>query len=450
MSAATIVAITVALLCPASAAAAQDGPPTYGLDELVERALAENSDVAVSRWQVRSARAQLREAQAASILPRLRWESVSGLVPEAKGDVTALHTDTTGIRPLGPFVKAELDFIQPLFTFGQLQLLRQAAEAGVEVEKAALAGTCAQVTLEVKELYYGILLAQDLSDLARRLREELKGWEGDVGDGSDPDIPLSAPYKLQLTLLQLRVGERELADQLALARSALAWKVGLDSADFELAEKWLEPAPTRVPDVDQLFSQALQHRSDWRQLRSGIVARRAQEEAARRAYYPQIFLAGGLRYAVAPGRTDQHNPFIKDEFNLFNGGLFLGVRQSLELGMLGAKVDRARAQRHQLESMEHSAAQGIRIDLQDAHDAFHRAESSLQSAKEARNLTREWVQLAQDEYDLDPSQINGLVSAFEGLAGSEEAYYRALYDFNIGLAKLERTVNMDLRDREVD
>ena len=179
-----------------------------------------------------------------------------------------------------------------------------------------------------------------------------------------------------------------------------------------------------------------------------LAARGAQEAAARSAYLPQVFLAGGVRFASAPGRTDQHSPFVKDDYNLFNGAVVLGLRQSFEWGMLDAEVDRARARRRQLEAQQHSGQQGIRLEIESAHGAYRRAEAELTGALEGRNLVREWVQLAQDEFELDPSQVKELISAFEALAGSEEAYYRAIYRHNVALAELERVIGAPLRTDE--
>ena len=444
---ASIVGLVAALsLSPAGASdtVADDDVPVFDLAQLVARAREHNTDVVIARHRAQGARSRLAAARAAYILPRLRLESYGGLVPDAEGDIFNPPGDTSGVRPLGPFGRAEISFVQPLYTFGQLAHQKAAAEAGVEVEIAAMEETRQDVEREVKELYWGILLAQDLSDLAQRLREELEGRESEISS-DDPDVPLSAPYKLQLALLALSDRERELADKLPLARAAVAWKVGLpEGAPFQLADEWLKAADVDVPDLELLVRQAVTQRPDWRQLRAGIAARRAQERAAHSAYYPQIFLAGGLRYAVAPGRTDQHNPFVKDEYNLFNGAVVLGLRQSFELGLLGAQVDRALAARRQLEAQERTALQGIRLQIDAARSGFLRAREELTSALEARNLTRQWLQVAREEYDLDPGQIKELVSAFEALAESEEAYYQALYDHNLAAAELERTVGAPL------
>jgi len=162
-------------------------------------------------------------------------------------------------------------------------------------------------------------------------------------------------------------------------------------------------------------------------------------DAARSAYYPQIFLAGGLRYAAAPGRTDQHNPFVKDEFNYFNGGVFIGIQQSFEFGLLRAQVDKARATFRQLKAKESSAEQGILLYIQQAYYGYQQAEQDLDKARQGRQLGRQWLKLAREEYEFDPDTLKDLITAFEAWARLEQSYYEAIYDFNVSLAELEKT-----------
>jgi outer membrane protein TolC len=417
---------------------AQDEPRRYSLQELVEAALRHNSQIEESQWRVAGASSRLRQARAARILPRLRLESLGGLVPSAAGDVFHPPHDTTGWRDLGPFVRAELEFAQPLYTFGQLASLEQAASAGVQVEEADLAMTRLDVALEVKGLYYGLLLAQDLhemvGDLAGKLRKRKDEVEGNAA------VPLSGHYKLELALVELDKEERGLARKRDLARAALAWKAGLPGEQtLEMQASDLEPVTAVVPPLDTLFAQATRRRPDWRKLQSGLTARRALLDAAQSAYYPQVFLAGGVRYAVAPDRTDQHNPFVKDDFNYLNFGAVLGVRQSFEWGLLGADRDRSRAEYLQLRATERVALSGIRLDLQRAHGEFRQAEDALASAEAARKLSRQWVRLAEEEYDLDPGEVKELITAVEAWARNEQGYCEAIHQYNLSLARLEQT-----------
>jgi outer membrane protein TolC len=165
----------------------------------------------------------------------------------------------------------------------------------------------------------------------------------------------------------------------------------------------------------------------------------ALHQAARAAYKPQIYIGGGVRYAVAPGRTDQHNPFVKDDFNVFNGAVFIGVRQSLEWHLMAADLDKARAEYRELTAMEAATLQGIRVDMRRAHAAYLRADGDLKAARESRKLARQWLKEAKEEYEFDSGQIKELISAFESWAQIEQNYFQAVYNFNMSLADLEKT-----------
>lgn len=420
----------------------------WTLTELIDRALDHDAEVASSRWQVESATARRRQAAAAKFFPRLRLDSESGLVPDAMGNVFNPPADTTGIPSLGPFVRAELQFVQPLYPFSLGRHLDEAATRGVDVEQSELSQTRLDVAFAVKELYYGLLLAQDLSALAQRVSEELDRRVEELDDALA--LAPSDRYKLRLAQLDLGEQQRAVGDQLALARAALAWRTGLPrDAPLLLRAEGLAPVAASVPSLDELAAQALGQRPEWRKLQAGLAAKHALAQAARAAYQPQVFIGGGLRYAVAPGRTDQRNPFVKDEFNFFNGGVFIGVRQSLEWHLLAADLDRARAEYRALEVRVPGAEEGIRLDVHRAYLDYRRADRDLQGARQSRQLARQWLREARDDFEFDPQTIGELIAAFETWARREQGYGEALYDFNISVARLEKaTGGLELIPRD--
>ncbi len=437
--------VTIVLYCAAagvlcaSPSQSQSSIHRYSLSELIERATSHNSEIGEAKWRLRKAEARQRQASASRILPRLRLSSETGLVPEAEGDIFNPPSDTTGVRPLGPFVRAELEFAQPIYAFGKFGNLIRAVEAGVAVEEAAFDETSLAVAFETKELYYSLLLALDLQDLVDGLIDQLEERRLEFED--NPDVTLANEYKLRLALVELKHQAAEAGANADLARAALAWKVGVAKADsLQLADEWLEPEVPIVPSLNDLVSQALATRPDWRRLQAGMNAKRALRNAAQNAYFPEIFVGGGIRYAVAPHRTDQHSPFVVDNFNYFNGGVFLGLRQSFEWAMLRGELDQARAEYRELVEKERGASQGVRVDVKRAYSRYTIAETGFEVARERRKLTREWLRLAKEEQEFDPGQVKELVTAYEAWAQQERDYLEAIYAFNINLAKLEKTV----------
>lgn len=423
---------------------AADPEPPYTFQELTELALRHTLEGGEGSWKVAGAQARLRQLQAARFLPRLRLESTSGLVPAAHGDIFNPPDDTAGWRDLGPFNQTELEFVQPLYVAGAAQLWR-AAQQGVAVEEAGVEGQRLDLGLEVAELYYGILLARQLGDLAVELRKKLEEKRSEIED--NPAIPLSGHYKFKLALVELDKQQQVIEQKKALAQAALAWKTGLkEGEDVELESQGLAPETAVLPPLDSLCARALVQRPDWRKLQAGLQAREAMVKAARGAYYPQLMLSGGVNYAVAPNRTNQHNPFVKDDFNYFNAGVVLRLRQALEWRMIGAEVDKAKAEYQELRAKERVNAQGIRVDVERAYAEYQQAQSELGAATETRRLSRQWVKEAQDAYELDADEAKELIAGFEAWAQSEQAYYEAVYRHNLALAKLEKTTGgLDLR-----
>ncbi len=415
---------------------AQNPSQTFELQDLVNRALENNMEVAAARWKVAASTADLRKVTSTRFLPRLRLDIESGLVPEAKGDIFNPPSDTSGVRPLGPFGRTELEFIQPIYPFSRGRQIQSAAENGVGVEEADLLKAQNEAAFEVKKLYHGMLLAQDLLNLVQKMQEELEGQRGEI-EGS-PTLPMSSLFKFELALIELNKQEREAATQLDLAQRALAWQTGIgDAAPLQLSARWLAPVQTHEIDLDALQTRALSQRPDWRKLQAGIAATKALHRAAKEAYKPQVFIGGGVRFAIAPGRTDQRNPFVKDEFNLFSGAAFIGVRQSLEFHLLAADVAKAEAEYRQLSSMKEQAQRGAQLDVQRAHVQYLRAESDLEAARKSRSLARQWLKEAKNEYEFDPDQLKELISAFESWALIEQQYFQSVYDFNVSVATLE-------------
>ncbi len=427
--------LALALFCTPLLAQEQLKPVT--LNDLLQHGNEHNMDVAAARWKMAASAAQLRKAESARFLPRLRLDIESGLVPEAKGDIFNPPADTSGLRPLGPFSRSELEFIQPIYPISRGRQLKSAAENGVSVDAADLLDARVQSAYEIKKLYHGQLLAQELLDLVQRLQNDLEEQRQELEESTA--LPISNRYKFELALIDLAKQEREARAQLDLARRALAWQAGFDeTTPLQVRARWLAPVTVRGFDLDQLREKAFMERPDGRKLQAGIAAKRALRDAAKGAYKPQVYLGGGVRFAIAPGRTDQHNPFVKDEFNLFNGAVFLGIRQSLEFHLMAADVAKADAEYRQLASMEKRARQGAQLDVQRAFAQYRRAEDDLEAARESRSLARQWLKEAKEEYEFDPDQIKELISAFESWAHIEQQYLQSIYDFNISVADLEK------------
>ena len=127
----------VALLALAVAA------PTCGpldLQTAQALALARSDEVGIKRGEQAAAEADKAVALAIKFLPEFYANIPVGVVPGARltpnanpNDVTAIDSGSNrGLTDLGPFVRVEVNFLQPLWTWGRLKAASDAAAAGAE------------------------------------------------------------------------------------------------------------------------------------------------------------------------------------------------------------------------------------------------------------------------------------------------------------------------------
>ena len=200
------------------------------------------------RWLIRR--------RAVRYLPKLDLTWILGPSPEARGD--AINGDTN-LSNLSIFSRTELSFLQPVYTFGRLDAARSAARAGVDARRAGAAGSRERLTAQVAEAYYGLLLAEHLSDLADEARTEIgkardridQMLEADEGDYTYTDL-----FKLDRFVFDVEENANKVIKGRALISSALRRLMGRGVADsIRLADKALQPVDVGIGPLSDLPGQ---------------------------------------------------------------------------------------------------------------------------------------------------------------------------------------------------
>ena len=99
-------------------------------------------------------------------------------------------------------------------------------------------------------------------------------------------------------------------------------------------------------------------------------------------------MAGTVRYAVAPNRDDQNNPFVRDDFNFFQAGMALGLRWKLDFWMTHAKEAERLAELAKTEIQKENAYSGDRIDIKRRYLEVQETQQKIEAAQTARRAAR--------------------------------------------------------------
>ena len=402
-------------------------------------------EVSPKLWEQRSvidqAEAQLGQAKAGR-LPRMDYLQIAGLIPEAKGNATYSPSNRSDLLTgLAPFTRLEIKINQPLYTFGKLRAHIDAAERGLEAKEASLARFEGEVITTLKELYYMILLNEDLYRLVSSTQEELgkavekaeELLEEDEGKLTQHDI-LKLRYGYNRAggkRLEIQKGKRMVHSAL---RSLLYFEEG---EDFLLIEKRLKPVKVTLDGLETYKKIAASRRPEWKQLEAGIAAKEAELLAERKQYYPDIFAFGLLQYATAPNRDRQENPFVLEEFNFFWGGAYLGWHMALDFGM-PKKVAEKRAQLLALQHRQREATTGMLLEVEKAYREVVEKQQSLKFARKARKNGRALSALSAASFYMGLGEAKEVFEAFQMHTEGAAEYYMAIKDFNMAVAELAR------------
>ena len=185
------------------------------------------------------------------------------------------------------------------------------------------------MVVDLTRAYWGWQLLQGLVASLDEGEERLDGvlytieelLEADSGQVTENDR-----LRLKFALSTLSVRRAQAEGGLAQLEQAIRLLIGRSqSAPLSLKRERLEDAiPKSLPPVDELITAARFDRAELRALREVVGAQKAFRELRIAQMFPTLFFGGFVNFAITTNATDQTNPFIKDTFNFFDGGVGLG------------------------------------------------------------------------------------------------------------------------------
>jgi outer membrane protein TolC len=435
------------VLCVMIVGACSAVPSVYGarwtLEQCLEQALNHSPEVNEALIEIRIAESQLTQAKAGR-LPQVTYTSLNGIVNAARGDAVSGRTDD---EDLGPFTKGELEVVQPLYTFGRLQNEIRAATLSIETRQAATKKVRDAVVATVKELYYNLVLSRQtkvlLTEVQEHFTKALETAEQRLEAG-EATITQQDILKLRIGLAGVTKETYTLERAVAVTKEALLHQLGLGATvDFDIADTTLEPVMLQLRPLDTYLAQADTHRPELAQLEAGLAARQARLQAARSAYYPSVFLAGGIRYAVAPNRDDQDNPFVRDDFNFFNAGMALGLRWKLDFWMTRAKETERLAELAKAEAQKDNATQGIGLEIKRRYLEVHETQQKIDAAQTARKASRGLLVTTLANFSLGVGNAKDVFESLGLYTRMVSDYYTAVRDYNVAAARLSQATGQE-------
>ncbi len=431
-------------VAPLFAGEGQQGKLVLSLDDCIRRALKTSPLLGESLADIELAEAKLDEAKA-NRFPQIELLGLMGPVSKARGNQVYSPDRIDQIHGVTIFARGDATLVQPLYTFGKISERMTAASHGIEVDRAKKLQKENEITLKVKEYYYGLLLARELKEVVSEVGESLdkaRNKARKLLDKGSSNVDALDIYKLDAFSGEVRKYTLEATKSESLALAALRVEMGIPpNTEFDIATERLTPDEDQTgPALADYLEAAKLRRPEYKQLKEGLQARAALVKAARADYYPDLFLGGYLSGAYSPDRDRVTNPWVPDEFNHLWAGIALGAKWKIDFGITAAKVAQEQAQYNRLVSTNEYANANIPLQIRKAYLDRLEAEKSIAATRDAYSNAKKWEVAALANFDIGIGPAKEIFDSLKSYALMRSDYFRSIYNYKMSLANLDYAV----------
>jgi TolC family type I secretion outer membrane protein len=386
---------------------------------------------------IRSAQGSLQAAQAR--IPQARSGYYPRLDLQTGVQTGEFVSSTTNRRTRSDSTFINIQGRQLLYDFGKTAALVDEARAGSRVASGELERVRDLVVQNVRQTYFNVLAARRLVAVAdaslARSELNLRSAQGFFDVGTKPKSDVT---RAEVEVANARVDVIRARNLVRFSETSFANALGLDATVAIEIDDVLTYEPVAF-DPAQLAVEALGNRPELRQAQARLDQSRAQLSGARADYLPDLTLGGTAGYTGDDAfvSTDGVAGVAFSESWSVTGqlswNLFQGFFTQNRVKETQALVETARANYETIELQ-------VRLEVEQAYIAVVEAAERIGATEKAIESARENLRLAQGRYDAGVGTILELTEAQLSLSNAEADNVRALTDYRVGLAVLDRVV----------
>ncbi|MEW6056069.1 MAG: TolC family protein [Bdellovibrionota bacterium] len=414
------------------------------LKEALDLAAKNNLNQAVSQTLIDQAAAREKQARAAGF-PKVIGTAILSPIYRETGDALRSERD---LDSWGIWLQSSVTILQPVFAWGKLSSLREAAARGSDVAKAQFRKDLDQLAYDVKGLFYGAILTEQLYrflDDGKKDVEEILGKADEDQKKKRPSIAKRDYYRLKIFAAEAKFRFEEAKKLRTLARHALSLQLGFDPNEQTIPQDTtLTAIPDAPPSEEQLIALMVQNRPELAQVTNGIAAKRALLEAEKTNKFPIFFVGGMLTFGYSNMRERQQSAYAFDPYNRSTGGVGAGVQWTWDFATTLANEALLQAEIDELERKELYAKTGFRLELKKVLADMAEAQSRLEASRDAFTIGKKWLVSETMGYSIGVSEIKNLIDAYLARAKTVKDHWEAIYKVNMTWAELTRAVGTEV------
>jgi outer membrane protein TolC len=392
------------------------------------------------------ARAKRADVDAAHYAPYTEFYATAalGAAPTRRGTaIFSPNTDAALTSHMGLAWQMGVEGTIPLWTFGKITNLWDAAEAVARVGEHDVEREKNAVRFAVRRAYYAAKAAHDslgISDEAiERIDRYLPALEAKVASGDADEIDL---LKLRMQRAELAARQGEGAAREATALAGLAFLTGAPGR-IAVSTEPLTRAKHELGPLPRYLSAARLYRPEVNMVRAGVLAQEAMVRLERARYFPDFGVLVTAKWARAPEVVDQRNPYAADSANSFGYGAGLVLNYKLDFLPQSARVAHAQAELEAMRASEQYALGGVGVEVEEAFREAESAKWRLDAWSQSTGFAERWLRQVEQRIAAGTFDEKELFEPTRELANKRLGKLSAIFEYNVALAKLAQATGWE-------
>jgi len=410
-----------------------------------EKALQSSSQIKESEAMLVSSEARMDLARS-PMFPKLGLEVIGGPSPTFRGNALG---STTDYGAWGLAFESKVELIQPLYTFGAIGKIKEAAELAHEAEQGRHKREEWLLRQNVAKLYYGYQLAFEFRELTRDLlgqlrnaREEGLKMRRNKSKGA-PSLTDLERLNVYITELEARFDESQ--KFMDLARLGMSIELGVHGSE---EPRWhranLKRRESQLRDLPSYQSTSRNKRPEYVALQKEIEARDAYAEGEKARQYPALFAGARWTYGYSAVSQDQGSIYASDPFHQNSLRAGLGIRWDLFSAEQRAKSSMARAEAIKTRAKNEGLLKKLDAELEknwlELRFLVSAANQREKSQKSARKVYLDML----GGFILGTSSAKDLIESLGGLAMAQKSYLETVFEEQQAWVRFESSVGETL------
>jgi outer membrane protein TolC len=428
-----------------SVAQQSSSPMQLTLEQAINLALKQNYSIHLRSLSVEQMQSKKDEARS-NYLPQVKTSGSVLHVTELAGveiPTGALGSYTsTGPIPTQPLFVGQgsltgyaggVGLEQPLTQLFRIHQANVAAKQDLLVSKTQLDQTQDEIALQVRQLYYNILINQQKLKASQeqlaavRIKDEES--RSDLARGSALEI---SALQSKATILQTQQEDLTLRLQGKDLQRQLADVLGLPVETPLELDRGSAAVPIDIPSRNDAIQIALDQNQDLKAARQTFVKAQAGLSAARDAYIPDVTALS--RYSYQSGI-----PFLVHNFGTFGFSLSYDL---FDGGQREAKIREARIEVHSAEVAVDKLQSEIEVQVQGIYDRVDQLRQMVDVEEQIVKVRTEAARLSDRQFEQNAVLDSSRSQSHSDLASATVALLEANCGLSLAEADLKRAIGL--------